>query len=163
MSTSKQFLLGDKSFVTKTDGDTATVVRTAIGKVLTQTEIEAAGDFYNSALEEIDYAEIYNLDYGANFLSKKGASDEWMGTALTDPMYKDAFKKATGKNSPNVSFVSPETLSSFASPSNNTDANGKSNLSKGGKLLKHKITSYFDDCFLNFHSANSLEKIFALI
>ena len=135
--TSDPFLLGDKSFVTKSDGNTALVTRIAKGKSLTEAEIEAAGNFYNKALGEIDYAEIYNLDFGANFLSKKGASDEWMGTALTDPMYKDAFKKATGKNSPNISFISPETLSSFASPANNTDSNGKSNLSKGGSILRY--------------------------
>ena len=135
--TSDPFLLGDKSFVTKSDGDTALVTRITKGKSITETEIEAAGDFYNKALGEIDYAEIYNLDFGANFLSKKGASDEWMGTALTDPMYKDAFKKATGKNSPNISFISPETSSSFASFANNTDANGKSNLSKGGSILRY--------------------------
>ena len=135
--TSDPFLLGDNSFVTKTDGNTSVVTRISKGKALTETEIEEAGDFYNKALGEIDYAEIYNLDFGANFLSKKGASDEWMGTALTDPMYKDAFKKATGKNSANISFISPETLSSFAAPANNTDANGKSNLSKGGAILRY--------------------------
>ena len=135
--TSDPFLLGDNSFVTKTDGNTSVVTRISKGKALTETEIEEAGDFYNKALGEIDYAEIYNLDFGSNFLNKKGASDEWMGTALTDPMYKDAFKKATGKNSANISFISPETLSSFAAPSNNTDANGKSNLNRGGSILRY--------------------------
>ena len=137
--TSDPFLLGDNSFVTKTDGNTAVVTRISKGKALTETEIEEAGDFYNKALGEIDYAEIYNLDFGSNFLNKKGASDKWMGTALTDPMYKDAFKKATGKNSANISFISPETLSSFASPSNNTDANGKSNLNRGGSILRYPL------------------------
>ena len=137
--TSDPFILGDKSFVTKTDGNTAVVTRISKGKALTETEIEEAGDFYNKALGEIDYAEIYNLDFGANFLNKKGASDEWMGTALTDPMYKDIFKKATGKNSANISFISPETLNSFASPSNNTDANGKSNLNRGGSILRYPL------------------------
>ena len=135
--TSDPFLLGDKSFVTKTDGNTAVVTRISKGKALTETEIEEAGDFYNKALGEIDYAEIYNLDFGANFLNKKGASDEWMGTALTDPMYKDIFKKATGKNSANISFISPETLSSFAAPANNTDANGESNSNRGGSILRY--------------------------
>ena len=37
MSTSKEFLLDNKSFVTKTDGETATIVRTPTGKSLTQT------------------------------------------------------------------------------------------------------------------------------
>ena len=52
--TSDQFLLDGKSFVTKTDGNTATVVRTAKGKELAQEEKEIAGDYYNSALDEID-------------------------------------------------------------------------------------------------------------
>ena len=68
--TSDPFLLGDNSFVTKTDGNTSVVTRISKGKALTETEIEEAGDFYNKALGEIDYAEIYNLDFGANFLSK---------------------------------------------------------------------------------------------
>ena len=41
--TSDQFLLDGKSFVTKTDDNTATVVRTSIGSDLTQTEKEVAG------------------------------------------------------------------------------------------------------------------------
>ena len=57
--TSDQFLLDGKSFVTKTDDNTATVVRTSIGSDLTQTEKEVAGSYYNSALDEIDYAKIY--------------------------------------------------------------------------------------------------------
>ena len=67
--TSEEFLLDGKSFVTKTDKTSATVVRTATGKNLTQTEKEVAGSYYNAALDEIDYAKIYNLDYGSNFLS----------------------------------------------------------------------------------------------
>ena len=133
---SSQFILGGKSFVTKTERDTATVVRTAIGKALTQTEIEVAGDYYNSELDEIDYAKIYNLEFGSDFLGKLGASDEWMATALTDKTYKDVFKKAIGKNSPNISFVSPETSDIFATLSDNTDANGRSNLSRGGTTLR---------------------------
>ena len=103
--TSDPFLLGQDSFVTETDGNSATVKRIAKGKALTQNEKEIAGDYYNSALDEIDYAKIYNLDFGSNFLGKLGASDEWMAKALTDKTYKEAFKKATGKNSPNISFA----------------------------------------------------------
>ena len=139
MSTSKQFILEDKSFVTKTEGNTATVVRTAIGKALTQTEKEVAGSYYNSALDEIDYAKIYNLDYGSNFLGKLGASDEWMAKALTDKTYKDVFKKAVGKNSSNISFVSPETSDIFATLSENQDANGKSTLNRGGTTLRYPL------------------------
>ena len=132
--TSEQFLLDGNSFVTKTDGTSATVVRTATGKNLTQTEKEIAGSYYNAALDEIDYAKIYNLDYGANFLSKLGASDQWMGTALTDPMYKDAFKKATGKNSPNISFAAlSETDKNWSPTSINKDANGAPTTSSSGR------------------------------
>jgi len=133
--TSEQFLLDGNSFVTKTDGTSATVVRTATGKNLTQTEKEIAGSYYNPALDEIDYAKIYNLDYGANFLSKLGASDQWMGTALTDPMYKDAFKKATGKNSPNISFASiADANLNWETTTRNKDANNKST-ARGGKFV----------------------------
>ena len=133
--TSEQFLLDGNSFVTKTDGTSATVVRTATGKNLTQTEKEIAGSYYNPALDEIDYAKIYNLDYGANFLSKLGASDQWMGTALTDPMYKDAFKKATGKNSPNISFASiADANLNWETTTRNKDANNRST-SRGGKFV----------------------------
>ena len=138
MSTSKQFILEDKSFVTKTEGNTATVVRTAIGKALTQTEKEVAGSYYNSALDEIDYAKIYNLDYGSNFLGKLGASDEWMAKALTDKTYKDIFKKATGKNSSNISSEEPATTNIYATiADNNKDANGTSTVNRGGSILRY--------------------------
>ena len=111
---SPQFILGDQSFVTKTDGDTATVVRTSTGKALSQTEIEVAGDYYNSELDEIDYAKIYNLKFGSDFLGKLGASDEWMAKALTDKTYKEVFKKATDKTSSNISFNPAETSDIYA-------------------------------------------------
>ncbi len=140
MSTSKEFLLDNKSFVTKTDGETATVVRTGNGSALTQTEIEEAGDFYNSALGEIDYAEIYNLDFGANFINKKGASDEWMGKALSDKTYKDAFKKATDKNSSNVSWASiAEGNLNWQSSPNNKTANGRSTDSLGKFIGRYPL------------------------
>ena len=135
--TSEQFLIDKKSFVTKTetDGTSATVVRTATGAALTQTEKEIAGSYYNAALDEIDYAKIYNLDYGANYLTKLGASDEWMGIALTDPTYKDVFKKATGKNSPNINFASiADSNLKWESIANNKNANNKST-SRGGKFI----------------------------
>ena len=132
--TSDQFLLDGKSFVTKTDDNTATVVRTSIGSDLTQTEKEVAGSYYNSALDEIDYAKIYNLDFGSNFLGKLGASDEWMAKALTDKTYKDIFKKATGKNSANItsSDVGDGNLSWEPTPTNR-DANNRSTSS--GKFI----------------------------
>ena len=137
--TSEQFLIDGKSFVTKTDETTATVVRTPIGAALTQTEKEVAGSYYNSALDEIDYAKIYNLEFGSNFIDKLGASDEWMGKALTDKTYKEVFKKATGKNSSNISFISPETSSISSILSENTDANGKSNTNRGGSILRYPL------------------------
>ena len=136
---SPEFLLGDESFVTKTDGDTATVVRTATGKALTQTEKDIAGDYYNEDLNQIDYAKIYNLEFGSNFLGKLGASDQWMGTALTDPMYKDAFKKATGKNSSNISFISPETNTTWEPSGINKNANGKSTSKGGGFVARYPL------------------------
>ena len=136
---SSQFILEDKSFVTKTDGDTATVVRTAVGKALTQTEIEVAGEYYNSELDEIDYAKIYNLKFGSDFLGKLGASDEWMAKALTDKTYKEVFKKATGKNSSNISFTSPETSDIYATLTENKDANGRSTLNVGGSILRYPL------------------------
>ena len=137
--TSSQFLIDGKSFVTKTDDTTATVVRTPTGAALTQTEKEVAGSYYNSALDEIDYAKIYNLEFGSNFIGKLGASDEWMGKALTDKTYKEVFKKATGKNSSNISFISPETSSVSSILSENTDANGKSNTNRGGSILRYPL------------------------
>ena len=136
---SPQFILGDQSFVTKTDGDTATVVRTATGKALSQTEIEVAGDYYNSELDEIDYAKIYNLKFGSDFLGKLGASDEWMAKALTDKTYKEVFKKATDKTSSNISFNPAETSDIYATLTENKDANGRSTLNVGGSILRYPI------------------------
>ena len=133
--TSDQFLLDGKSFVTKTDDNTATVVRTPTGAALTQTEKEVAGSYYNAALDEIDYAKIYNLDFGADFIGKLGASDEWMAKALTDKTYKDVFKKATQLNSPNISFASLATANlNWETTAQNTDANNKST-DRGGKFI----------------------------
>jgi len=132
---SKEFLKDGKSFVTKTEDTIATVVRTSTGAALTQTEIELAGDYYNSDLDEIDYAKIYNLKFGANYLGKLGASDEWMAKALTDKTYKDVFKKATQLNSPNISFASLATANlNWETTAQNTDANNKST-DRGGKFI----------------------------
>ena len=54
VTTSSQFLLDGKSFVTKTDGNTATVVRTSTGKALSQTEKEIAGNYYNGGFLTLD-------------------------------------------------------------------------------------------------------------
>ena len=127
MTTSNQFLLDGLSFVTKTDGDTATVVRTSTGSALTQTEKNVAGDYYDATEDEIKYAEIYNLAFGANYLNQLGGSDAWMAKALSDPTYKNAFKKATGKNSPNINFASAKDANKLWEPTaQNEDANGES-------------------------------------
>ena len=62
-----------------------------------------------------------------------------MGKALTDKTYKEVFKKATGKNSSNISFISPETSSVSSILSENTDANGKSNTNRGGSILRYPL------------------------
>ena len=48
-TTSSEFLIDGLSFVTKTDGDSATVVRTSTGSAITQKEKDAAGSFYDSS------------------------------------------------------------------------------------------------------------------
>ena len=136
---SSEILIDGLSFVTKTEGDTATVVRTATGKSISQIEKETAGIHYNAVNNEIDYAKIYNLDFGSNFLSKLGASDAWMGKAASSKQYKDAFKKATGKNSSNISSNFPETSDIFVTLSNDSDANGKSNLNRVGSILRYPL------------------------
>ena len=137
--TSDPFLLDKKSFVTETDGNSATIKRIAKGKELTQEEKEIAGDYYNSALDEIDYGKIYNLKFGKNWITKHGASDEWMAKALTDKTYKEVFKKATGKNSPNISFASiKDSNLNWASIANNKDPNNKPT-SSGSDVLRYPL------------------------
>ena len=134
-TTSSEFLINGLSFVTKTDGDTATVVRTATGSAITQQEKDDAGSYYDSATDTIEYAKIHNLDFGPNFLDKLGGSDEWMGKALTDKVYKDAFKKATGKTGPNLSFAAAvEAGKNWESTPTNSDANGQSNSGRSANL-----------------------------
>ena len=134
-STSSEFLIDGLSFVTKTDGDTATVVRTATGSAITQQEKDNAGSYYDSATDTIDYAKIHSLDFGPNFLDKLGGSDEWMGKALTDSVYKNAFKKATGKTGSNLSFAAiNEANLNFESTPVNSNANGQSNAGRSANL-----------------------------
>jgi len=138
--TSDPILIDGKSYVTKTDGNTATVVRTGSATDISQTEIDIAGEYYNKALGEIDYAKIYNLKFGANFLGKLGASDEWMAKALTDKTYKEAFKKATGKNSPNISFAAAAQENLNWEPERiNLDPNGRSTVRPQSETLYYPI------------------------
>ena len=135
---SNYFLLDKDSFFTETNvkEGTSLLKRSGIGNDITQTEKDIAGNYYNSSANTIDYAEIYNLDFGPNFMTKLGASDDWMAKALTDKSYKDAFKKATNKTGPNLSFASAiEASKNWDSTPFNTDANGKSNKKTlGGSL-----------------------------
>ncbi len=132
--TSDPISIDGKSFVTKTDGDKATVVRTATGTPLTQGEIDTAGNFYDSDTNTIDYAEIYDLNFGPNFIDQKGASNEWMSEALSNKLYKNAFKQATGKSGPNLSFASAiQAGNNWASTPLNTSANNSP--TSGGKFI----------------------------
>ena len=127
MSLSSYFLLGPASFaVDLVVGATkATVKRMGVGSNITQTEKDVAGSFYNSTTDSIDMAEIHDLNFGPNYISKLGASDEFMALAQTK-QYKDAFKKATGKDGPNLSFAQAvEAGKNWESMPLNADANGK--------------------------------------
>ena len=135
-TTSAEFLIDGKSFVTKTDGDTATVIRTSTGAALTQTEIEEAGDYYNSDLKQIEYAKIYDLKFGSDYISKLGASDAWMAKALSSKQYKDAFKKATGQEAVNISSDTTIKSTKLWSPTPiNRDANQRSTSRSSGKFI----------------------------
>tara|TARA_R100000008_G_scaffold72523_1_gene50748 strand:- start:998 stop:2257 length:1260 start_codon:yes stop_codon:yes gene_type:complete len=139
---SNYFLLNQDSFFTETSGDKAKVIRSGVGKKLSADEIQIAGDYYNKTENTIDYAEIYNLDFGPNFMTKLGASDEWMSKALTDKSYKDAFKKATDKTGPNVDFLTGANIAKkLWNPTPiNQDPNGKSTRSKGvGSVLYYPL------------------------
>ena len=62
-----------------------------------------------------------------------------MAKALTDKTYKEVFKKATGKNSPNISFASiKDSNLNWASIANNKDANNKST-SSGSDVLRYPL------------------------
>ena len=142
MATTKSdyFLLDGNSFYTETDVNSATVIRSGVGKALTQTEKDTAGAYYNATKDEISYAQIYNLAFGANFLNQMGGSDEWMAKALSDPKYKDAFKKATGKTGPNINFAAAKDAEKLWEPSQqNTDANGKSARSRRSPTLRYPL------------------------
>ena len=124
---SELFLLDGNSFYTETEGETATVVRSSVGSKITQTEKDVAGGFYNSSKDEIQSAQIYNLNFGANYINQLGASDAWMSKALSDPTYKKVFKKATGKSGTNINKeADKEDSKNWELSQNNTDANGRS-------------------------------------
>ena len=127
---SSYFLLDNKSFYTKTVGDSSKVIRTGVGKVITQTEKDVAGKYYDAEKDEIEYAQIQDLGFGPNYITQGGSSDTWMAQALSNPTFKKIFKKATGKSSPNInnSTIRGENQG-WAVTEQNQDANGRSTLS----------------------------------
>ena len=164
-TTSSEFLIDGLSFVTKTDGDTATVVRTATGSAITQQEKDNAGSYYDSATDTIDYAKIHNLDFGPNFLDKLGGSDEWMGEALTDSVYKNAFKKATGKTGQNLSFAAAIVANKYwESTPTNSNANGRSNRGRNSTMRyplneSHRVKYDYLQVTAYKHEANTFATI----
>jgi hypothetical protein len=164
-TTSSEFLIDGLSFVTVTDGDSATVVRTSTGSAITQKEKDAAGSFYDSSTDTIDYAKIHNLDFGPNFLNKLGGSDEWMGEALTDSVYKNAFKKATGKTGQNLSFAAAiEANKYWESTPTNSNANGKSNRGRNSTMRyplneSHRVKYDYLQVTAYKHEANTFASI----
>ena len=138
---SELFLLDGNSFYTETEGETATVVRSSVGSKITQTEKDVAGGFYNSSKDEIQSAQIYNLNFGANYINQLGASDAWMSKALSDPTYKKVFKKATGKSGTNINKeADKEDSKNWELSQNNTDANGRSTTSNLGIVLRYPLS-----------------------
>ena len=95
MIISSPFILGGQSFVTKTVDRVSTVVRNNI-IALTQQEKNEGGDFYIESTGEIEYAEVSDNNFGPNWLIKKGASAVWMAAAMTNPLLKEAIRRATG-------------------------------------------------------------------
>ena len=127
---SSYFLLDNKSFYTKTVGDSSKVIRTGVGKVITQTEKDVAGKYYDAEKDEIEYAQIQDLAFGPNYIAKGGSSDAWMAQAISNPTFKKTFKKATGETSPNINNTSIKGENQgWAVTEQNQDANGRSTLS----------------------------------
>ena len=132
--TSDPILIGNKSFLAEIDGNSAIWKRISEGKSITQEEKDTAGKYWDSSDNTIDYAKIYDLNFGPNFLEQLGASDDWMVEALSNPSYKDAFKKATGKTGSNIDFVADGDIAKkLWNPTPlNKNPNGKSTSSGGG-------------------------------
>ena len=127
---SSYFLLDNKSFYTKTVGDSSKVIRTGVGKVITQTEKDVAGKYYDAEKDEIEYAQIQDLGFGPNYIAQGGSSDTWMAQAISNPTFKKTFKKATGETSPNINNTSIKGENQgWAVTEQNQDANGRSTLS----------------------------------
>ena len=139
--TSDPILIGNKSFLAEIDNNSAIWKRISEGRSITQEEKDTAGKYWDSSDNTIDYAKIYDLNFGPNFLEQLGASDDWMIEALSNPAYKDAFKKATGKSGPNIDFLAGgDAAKKLWNPTPiNTNANGKSTTNVGGSTLYYPI------------------------
>ena len=139
--TSDPILIGNKSFLLETDDKTSMIKRTGHGRSITQEEKDTAGDYWDSDVNTIDYAKIYDLNFGPNFLEQLGASDDWMVEALSNPAYKDAFKKASGKTGPNLSFADAVEAAKLWNPTGlNKDANYKpTSNGVGGSALYYPL------------------------
>ena len=140
--TSDPILIGNKSFLAEIDNNSAIWKRISEGRSITQEEKDTAGKYWDSSDNTIDYAKIYDLNFGPDFLEQLGASDDWMIEALSNPAYKDAFKKATGKTGPNLSFADAiEAGNLLWNPTGlNKDANYKSTSNGvGGSALYYPI------------------------
>ena len=134
--TSDPILIGNKSFLAEIDGNSAIWKRISEGKSITQEEKDTAGKYWDSSDNTIDYAKIYDLNFGPDFLEQLGASDDWMVEALSNPSYKDAFKKATGKVAAGAGVAGAafgDVAKKLWNPTPlNKNPNGKSTSSGGG-------------------------------
>ena len=123
-----------------------TVQKNGVGSDITQKEKDIAGSFYNSNANTIDMAEIHDLDFGPNYITQKGASDEWMALAQTK-QYKDAFKKATGKSGPNLSFADAIEAGKLWNPVGLNQNANNGNTKTSGQILRYPINQEKDDTF----------------
>ena len=139
--TSDPILIGNKSFLAEIDGNSAIWKRISEGRSITQEEKDIAGKYWDSSDNTIDYAKIYDLDFGPDFLEQLGASDDWMAEAQTNPAFKNAFKKSTGETGPNLSLASAiEASKNWVSSPINKDANGSSTLNRGSGTLYYPLS-----------------------
>ena len=186
---SNYFLLQGRSYFTEKankNARTAKLKRSGIGSKITQTEKDIAGDYYDSNTDTIEMAEIYNLEYGPNYIKQLGASDEFMARTQTKE-FKDALKKATKEKGAPLTIAEASELAgmkTWESMSLNTDANGRrgdlANDRFGGTILRYPINqekdSNFDylqissypnepasDLFINKSDKNSQRKTGAFI
>ena len=153
---SNYFLLQGRSYFTEKankNARTAKLKRSGIGSKITQTEKDIAGSYYDSNTDSIEMAEIYNLEYGPNYIKQLGASDEFMARTQTKE-FKDAFKKATKEKGAPLTIAEASEVAgmkTWESMSLNTDANGKrgdlANDRFGGTILRYPINQEKDSSF----------------